>query len=170
MKKLILINGTMGVGKSTVCERLYKSMNHSCWLDGDWCWMMNPFKVTDENKAMVMGNITYILNNFLSNSMFEYIIFNWVMHQDSIIEDVLRRLDRKYEYQVYKITLMCSEEKLIERIKKDIDNGKRDKDSISRSVKRIPLYKDMDTIKVDVGNNDVLETVEIIKNIVGYQE
>ena len=169
MKKLILVNGTMGVGKSTVCEILYKSMKNSCWLDGDWCWTMNPFKVTDENKAMVMGNITYILNNFLRNSMYEYIIFNWVMHQESIIEDVLRKLDKNYEYQVYKITLMCSEEKLIERIKKDIDNGKRDKDSLSRGVERIPLYKDMDTIKVDVGSNDVLETVEIIKNIVGYQ-
>lgn len=169
MKKLILVNGTMGVGKSTVCERLYKSMNQSCWLDGDWCWMMNPFEVTDENKAMVIDNITYILNNFLRNSMFEYIIFNWVMHQDSIIEDILRRLDKDYEYQVYKITLMCSEEKLAERIKKDIDNGKRDKDSLSRSVERIPLYNDMDTIKVDVGSNDVLETVEIIKNIIGYQ-
>ena len=27
MKKLVLVNGTMGVGKTTICEQLYKNMN-----------------------------------------------------------------------------------------------------------------------------------------------
>ena len=170
MKKLILVNGTMGVGKSTICEKLYKSMNHSCWLDGDWCWMMNPFEVTEENKEMVMDHITYVLNGFLRNSTFEYIIFSWVMHQESIVSDVLNRLDDQYDYQVYKITLMCSEEELEKRITKDINDGKRDKDLLSRSIERIPLYHDMDTIKIDVGSNDIPETVRMIKNIVGYRE
>jgi predicted RNase H-related nuclease YkuK (DUF458 family) len=90
------------------------------------------------------------------------------MHEDSIISDVLRGLDKEYKYQVYKITLICTKEELEERIKKDIDSGKRDKGSLLRSIERISLYNDMDTIKVDVGSNDVIKTVEIIKNIVGY--
>ncbi len=170
MKKLIFINGTMGVGKSTVSEKLYKSIKNSCWVDGDWCWMMNPFEATDENKEMVLDNITYILNNFLENKAFDYIIFNWVMQQDAIISEVLRRLDKKHNYELYKITLMCSKEELETRIRKDIMENKRDIDSLNRSLERLPLYNNMDTIKVDVGSNDVQETVEIIKDIIGYQK
>lgn len=36
MKKLIIINGTMGVGKSTVCKQLLKILAPGVWLDGDW--------------------------------------------------------------------------------------------------------------------------------------
>jgi len=42
LKKLVIINGTMGVGKSTICKELSKRLENSVWLDGDWCWMMNP--------------------------------------------------------------------------------------------------------------------------------
>ncbi len=67
-KKLIIINGVMGVGKTTICKVLYKKLNNSFWLDGDNCWMMNPFVVNEENKAMVLDNIVHVLNNFLKNS------------------------------------------------------------------------------------------------------
>lgn len=36
MKKLVIVNGTMGVGKSTIVSKLYKELEHSVWLDGDW--------------------------------------------------------------------------------------------------------------------------------------
>lgn len=50
MKKFVIVNGTMGVGKSTIVSKLYKELQHSVWLDGDWCWLMNPWVVTEENK------------------------------------------------------------------------------------------------------------------------
>ncbi|NFM11999.1 nucleotide kinase, partial [Clostridium botulinum] len=40
IKKLIIVNGTMGVGKSTICENLHKTLPNSAWLDGDWCAMI----------------------------------------------------------------------------------------------------------------------------------
>ena len=47
----------MGVGKTTTCEELSKKLQNSVWLDGDWCWMINPFVVNEENKRMVINNI-----------------------------------------------------------------------------------------------------------------
>ena len=44
----------MGVGKSAVCKQLIKKLQPGVYLDGDWCWNMSPFSVTDETKAMVM--------------------------------------------------------------------------------------------------------------------
>lgn len=61
MKRLILLSGPMGVGKTTVATLLHDRIDHSVLLDGDWCWMMHPFTVTDETKAMVLDNITHLL-------------------------------------------------------------------------------------------------------------
>ena len=62
MKHLYIICGPMGVGKSTTCRALKKLLAPCAFLDGDWCWDMEPFTVNEENKAMVMANIHHLLN------------------------------------------------------------------------------------------------------------
>ena len=42
MKNLYMIGGTMGVGKTTVCQRLKMTLEHAVFLDGDWCWTPSP--------------------------------------------------------------------------------------------------------------------------------
>lgn len=82
MKKLVIINGTMGVGKTTISKEVHKSLDKSVWLDGDWFWMMNPWVFSEENIRMVMDNITHLLRNYLTNSTFDYVILSWVLHND----------------------------------------------------------------------------------------
>ena len=65
MKRVILICGTMGVGKTRTCRELQKVLDKNVFLDGDWCWDADPFQVTEETKEMVMCNICYLLNSFL---------------------------------------------------------------------------------------------------------
>lgn len=163
-KKLIIINGVMGVGKTTISKALYKKLDNSFWLDGDNCWMMNPFEVTDENKFMVLDNISYILNNFIKNSKSKYIIFNWVIHTEDIMKDILNKIDSS-SVDVYKITLMCSKENLINRINKDIKLGLRYEDNIKRSLDRLELYNKMDIIKIDTSNKSIEDIVDEIKVI-----
>ncbi|MDC7127387.1 MAG: AAA family ATPase [Spirochaetales bacterium] len=168
MKKLIMVNGTMGVGKTTICKELYQSINNSCWLDGDWCWTMNPFRVTEENKEMVLDNIIHLLNNFLKNASFECIIFNWVMQYESIITSILDRLNLGLNTEVIKISLVCSEEELEKRIKKDVRRGIRDIEAVSASKERLALYNDMDTIKIKTDNFGIDEIVDKIKINAGF--
>ena len=103
MKTLYLIGGTMGVGKTTVSQQLKKELTNSVFLDGDWCWDADPFQVTDETKAMVMDNICYLLNNFLHCSAYENVIFCWVMHEQSIVDEIVSKLDTE-ECRVIKIS------------------------------------------------------------------
>lgn len=164
-KKLIIINGTMGVGKSVTSRELNKSLNNSVWFDGDWCWMMNPFLVNDENKTMVINNITYLLRSFINNSSIQYIIFNWVIHTEDIFDTVLEPL-KDLEFDVIKITLTCSEEDLKNRIGKDVEVNLRDESCINRSLRRLELYNNMSTIKLDTSKLSIAEVVEKIVKIV----
>lgn len=164
-KKLIIINGVMGVGKTTISNILYKELENSFWLDGDNYWMMNPFIVDEENKEMVLDNISFILNNFIKNSNSKYILFNWVIHTDEIMNDILSKLNIN-DVDVHKITLMCSKEVLISRIEEDIKKGLRNEENISRSLERLELYEKMGTVKVDTTNKELIDIVCEIKDII----
>lgn len=162
MKTLILIGGTMGVGKTATSQVLKKSLKASVFLDGDWCWDMHPFVVNENTKAMVMDNIIYMLNNFIRNDDIEYIIFCWVMHQQDIIDEIIAKVDLNY-CRVYPISLVCSRETLIRHLEKDIQLGVRSQDVIERSLERLNMYRYLKTYQIDTSNLTIEETVESIK-------
>ena len=144
----------MGIGKTTVCQHIKHILNNSVFLDGDWCWDADPFQVTEETKNMVLDNICYLLNNFIHCSAYENIIFCWVMHRQSIIDDILRKLDAK-DCAVKVISLVCDEDSLKSRLQKDIDSGIRSADVIDRSIGRISMYQELNTIKIDTSGKSV---------------
>lgn len=155
----------MGVGKTATSRELQRLLPKCVFLDGDWCWDMNPFIVTNETKNMVEDNICYILNNFLRCSEYENIIFCWVMHEEYIIKSIQSRLNLQNTI-LYKISLICSEQSLLERISKDVENGIRTKDAIERSIARLNNYILMNTIKIDVSNIDSKQAAQQIINYI----
>ena len=150
-KNLYIIGGTMGVGKTTVCQILKGRLDKAVFLDGDWCWDAHPFVVTEETKAMVMDNICHLLNNFLRCGAYENIIFCWVLHQQDIIDELCARL-RLENCAVRRISLVCGAAALERRLKRDIDAGIRRADVLERSLARIALYEKLDTVKIDVSD------------------
>ena len=161
MKKLIMINGTMGVGKTTTCQILKDKLDHCVFLDGDWCWDMHPFQVTDETKKMVIENICFLLNNFIRCSVYENIVFCWVMHEQGIIDDILSRLFTD-NCKLHTISLVCEKEALRSRLEKDVDAGVRTEDVILRSIELIPLYEKLDTCQVDVSKISPQQAADFI--------
>lgn len=163
MKTLYLIGGPMGVGKTTVCQALKRLLPNSVFLDGDWCWDASPFRVTDETKAMVMGNICHLLNNFLACSSYENVIFGWVMDRQSILDDLKSRLTYT-NAEIKEFSLVCTPEQLEQRLGVDVARGLREPDVVERSIERLPLYDALDTQKVDTTGQTV---AEVVQNIVG---
>ena len=164
IKKLYMIGGTMGVGKTTVCQQLKRDLQNSVFLDGDWCWDASPFQVTNETKVMVTVNICYLLNNFLKCSAYENIIFCWVMHEQSIINSILEKLDTQ-NCEVKSISLVANEKTLCERLSTDVERGIRSEDIIERSIARIPMYQTLDTIIIDTNAKDVAVIANEIKQL-----
>lgn len=161
MKRLIMINGTMGVGKTAASKELLALLPNCAFLDGDWCWDMNPFVVNSETKNMVVDNIVYVLNNFLKCSVYENIVFCWVMHEEYIMDQILSRLNLM-DAVVHKISLVCSEQALTKRLSGDVERGIRTADIIPRSVSRLRNYASMDTIKIDVSKITANEAAQQI--------
>ena len=148
----------MGIGKSTICNQLNQDLDHSVFLDGDWCWSMDPFIVNQDTKNMVLDNITHCLNNFIHTPGIENIIFCWVMHKQDIIDQIIQKLDTE-GVDIHLISLICEKEELIKRMLID----RRDNQTIRKSLQYLELYKDLDTQKVDVTTLDVQKTIDKIK-------
>ncbi len=164
MKACYLIGGAMGVGKTTLGQTLKQDLPRAVFLDGDWCWDAHPFQVTEETKAMVMDNICHVLNNFLHCSAYENVIFCWVMDRQSIIQDILGRLDTS-ACRVKVISLLASTEVLRGRILADVERGIRTPDVLERSLERLPLYAEVDSVKVDTDGRTVKEIAEEIMRL-----
>ena len=165
MQKVIFISGTMGSGKTTISRLCNEKLSRSVWLDGDWCWNMNPFVANGENKAMVLDNIAYLLRSFLQNSSCRYVIFCWVIHEEGIFEEIFSRLGG-LAYQPLKVTLDVTPQALEQRLLRDVKAGIRTGDVIQRSLARLPLYEGMDTIHLDVSSISAREAAERIAALV----
>lgn len=154
----------MGIGKTTVCRELQKRSDRCVFLDGDWCWDMHPFQVTEETKRMVMDNICFLLNNFLKCSAYETVLFCWVMHEQSILDEILERLNLN-DCRVTAISLVGTEEELKKRLCGDIAAGRRTPDILERSAVRLELYGRLNTVKVNVTGKSIEETAEEILSL-----
>ena len=164
MKQLYLIGGTMGVGKTAVCQRLKRLLPNSVFLDGDWCWDSDPFCVTEETKKMVIDNICYLINNFIRCSAYNNIIFCWVMHEQSIIDTICNKLNVEH-CNVKTISLLADEKNLRKRIQGDVNAGIRSVDVLNRSIARMPLYEKLNTIKINTNNKSITEIADEITKL-----
>ena len=166
MKRLYLIGGPMGVGKTAACRCLQKRLERSVFLDGDWCWDAHPFQVTEETKAMVLDNIAHVLNNFLRCSAYDHVIFCWVLHRQEIWADLLSRLDTE-DCAVTQTALVCSPPVLRGRVEADIAAGLRAPEAAGRSLAYLPLYDALDVWRLDTSALTPEETASAIVEAAG---
>jgi hypothetical protein len=85
------------------------------------------------------------------------------MHKEYIIESLLSRLNLQNAI-LYKISLICSKQSLVDRLSRDVDIGIRTKGIIAHSVSRLDNYALMDTIKIDVSNINAKQAAQQIIN------
>jgi len=124
-QKLIVITGSPCVGKTTVAEKLFESLNNSAHFDGDWAWRVHPFSLSDPRLRNGDKTMSFALSTYL-NSNFEYVVFSsvvtiWEHIRRPILEDITAK-----GYDVIGFTLTCSEQTLAERHKNRGDDGEVD--------------------------------------------
>lgn len=164
MKQVIFIGGPMGIGKTAVSKTLVKKLEHSVFLDGDWCWDIHPFVVNDENKQMVLKNITFLLNSFLENTTIQTIVFCWVMHEQTIIDELLAGLNEPFLFHSF--SLISDEQTLAAHFMSDVHQGIRNSEGLENSLARLPLYQKLNTTCIDTSALSIEETVEHLLHLI----
>ncbi len=133
-QKLILLSGSPCVGKTTAGDLLFQMYENSAYLDGDWCWRVNPFRLDDPRLREGDKAMSAVLSNYLRLG-FDYVIFSTVV----IMYEPIRQgiLDNISEagYETVGFTLTCAEDTLRERHKK-----RGDQTECSMEWLRLPAY------------------------------
>ena len=159
MKKLILLSGSPCVGKTTVGQYLFEQYNNSAYLDGDWCWCVNPFSVEDKRLRNGDKSMSFVLSNYL-NSEFDYVFFTSVVLTDSEIRRNILKEIMAEDYEILGFTLTCSEKTLAKRHDERGDAGE---------TNFYWLYLDPypTDIVIDTDNKSVAEIAEKMKRYIG---
>lgn len=163
MKKLIIINGTMGVGKSSASKELAVLMN-GLYLDGDWCWRPAPLCKDKINRDIIIENMGKIISYELSHMSYEALIYCWVIPENDILLKLLGSIEGA-PHKTFLFTLIPTKEALISRLRGDIEKGVRDEYIVERALNHLVGYKAQDTIKID---NTLLSPKESAKAIYDY--
>jgi len=165
MKRLILVCGPNGVGKTTACQGLLEALPRSAYTDSDWCRMMNPFAFDTETTEIVRANIAALMTNYLQSSAIENVIFSYGVHgpRPRIFQEVRQELDQNgVVYQFCPILLECS---LQEQRRRLMASG-RDSARIERAIRNTRhVYSACAYPAVDTTDLSVSQTVERILSV-----
>ena len=108
---VIILNGPMGVGKTTVGTAIAEKVPGTALIDGDWCMDLHPFVGSRETKEMAVDNILHIIGNYQKCSACSMIVLVWLM-DEAWVRGKLAEEIRKLGLGVHEYTLICSEEQL----------------------------------------------------------
>lgn len=149
MKDFIIVNGTMGAGKSTVCRELAELLPRCGFIEGDSCWTWRP-DLGEAAKEMVLQNIAFLADSYLACPEYESVLLCWVIPEERIFAEILGRMKRPC--RLHRFTLLLREDVLARRLERDILEGKRLRGVVERSLERYPAFAKMDTAKIDVSD------------------
>lgn len=157
-QKLIIISGSPYVGKTTVTHSVFRMLDNSAHLDGDWVWCVHPFSVHDPRLRNGDKNRSFTLSTYLKSN-FEYVFFSSVIATNiEIRKNIISDIDYT-DYTVIGITLTCSHETLIDRHKR-----RGDKNTLSfRFLDAAPYPGD---IVIDTDRKTVEEVAREVYSII----
>lgn len=161
MKKVIIINGPIGVGKTTIGKLLCDKLNKSAFLDGDWCFDLHPFIANKETKDMAIDNIIHIIRNYLNCTQCNFVVFNWVMDKADVYKKIIDSIKSQDAY-LYEITLTCTEKALEDRWYKDTLCGWRNDEWLNISKKSLNYFRGLNTLKIDTSNKNAANVTDEI--------
>jgi len=165
MKRLILVCGPNGVGKTTACQRLLEALPRSAYIDSDWCRMMNPFAFDAATTEIIIANIAALMRNYFRSPVTENVIFSYGFHgpRQRIFQGVRHDLDMSgVAYQFCPILLECS---LQEQRRRLMASG-RDSARIERAIRNTRhVYSACAYPAVDTTDLSVSQTVERILSV-----
>ena len=114
---IIIINGSLGVGKSSVSEELHWKFDKSVYLDGDHIGDVHPFEIYDEARIDHLYKTLALLVGFHQQHGYPNFVINYVFESPDSLEDLLNRL-RPLDPNLHTYWLTCDPDEQAERIRR----------------------------------------------------
>ena len=142
--KVVIINGPMGVGKTTVGKYIAESNPGTAFIDGDWCLDIHPFVGNRETKAMAVDNILHMIGNYQKCSACKMIVLVWLMDNAWVYRSIVDGISAM-GMEINSVTLVCNQEELIKRWKNDDKCEWRTDEWLAVSLQSLPEFQKMDS-------------------------
>ena len=158
--KVIIVNGPMGVGKTTVGKYIADHNPGTAFIDGDWCMDIHPFVGNQETKAMAVDNILHMIGNYRQCSVCSMVVLVWLMDDSWVIQRITEGL-AALQAEIKNVTLICNRENLIRRWNHDHNCEWRTDEWLQVSLKSLPGFASMENA-IDTSDLPVDQTADLI--------
>lgn len=159
-KTVYVINGPMGVGKTTVGKALADAVPGTAFIDGDWCLDIHPFIGNAKTKAMAVDNILHMIGNYAKCSVCKAVVLVWLMDDQWVLDGITEGI-AALDMRMISVTLMCSAEEITRRWKKDTLCEWRTDEWLNVSLKSLPRFATKEDC-LDTNDKTVPQVVEEI--------
>lgn len=158
--KTIIINGPMGVGKTTVGKYIAEKYPGTAFIDGDWCLDIHPFVGNDETKAMAVDNILHMIGNYQKCSACRMIVLVWLMDDAWVLREIENGVSA-LGLELRSVTLVCGRDELIRRWTHDDQCPWRTDEWLDVSLKSLEYFASMENC-VDTARMSAAQVAEQI--------
>jgi broad-specificity NMP kinase len=113
---IIIINGSLGVGKSSVADQLHCKFEKSVHLDGDCIGDVHPFEIYDDARIGYLYRTLELLVGFHQKNGYHNFVINYVFESSESLQELLNLL-RQLDPVIHTYWLTCDETEQAERIR-----------------------------------------------------
>jgi thymidylate kinase len=86
---IIIINGSLGVGKTSVAEQLHYKFTKSVHLDGDAIGDVHPFEIYDEVRVHHLYRTLALLVGFHRQNGYSNFVINYIFESPAELQELL---------------------------------------------------------------------------------
>ena len=158
--KVIILNGPMGVGKTTVGKYIAEHNPGTAFIDGDWCMDIHPFVGNQETRAMAVDNILHMIGNYQKCSECNMVVLVWLMDDPQVTQRIIDGLSA-ITAEIKIVTLLCNRENLIRRWENDLNCEWRTEEWLNVSLKSLAGFASMDDT-LDTSGLSVEQVAELV--------
>ncbi|MCL2421161.1 MAG: AAA family ATPase [Defluviitaleaceae bacterium] len=168
MKKYIIINGTMGAGKSAIGRRIAELLGQAAFIDGDFVIEMHPHVDHTETFDMQKDNIVHMSKNYYHFNKCDFVVLSWIMGEDRANKTISEI--SKLNYQIYHFVLTCSKAALTKRWLEDNVNDWRTSENLNMAIEILTEFnKRTDCVFIDTSHLSIDEAAKKIIEKVRFE-
>jgi predicted kinase len=136
---IVIINGSLGVGKSSVAEQLQHRFDRAVHLDGDYIGDVHPFDIYDPERIEHLYRTLAMLVGFHQQNGYSNIVINYVFESADSLQELINLL-RPLDASIHVYWLTCSPKVQAGRIRE------RQREALDWELKR---FRELQQIQAD---------------------